>query len=140
MWQIPPIPRPGGVRMPRTTPPLIEETASPLAVVEALIRLLVDHPEEVQVRELGGQGSHRILEATVNPDDHGQVIGSHGRNAEAIRTLLNSIGGKRRVQYVFEVLQPLTPRLVRRSSGQSHRQSRPEPEIVQRGAPRRQHA
>lgn len=59
-------------------------------LLESLVRALVDHPEEVIVREVKGDKT-LILELRVNKNDMGQVIGKKGRTAQAIRTILNEI-------------------------------------------------
>ncbi|MCR4783584.1 MAG: KH domain-containing protein [bacterium] len=66
-------------------------------LLEYLARLLVDLPDQVEVREL--QGEHNtLLELRVAPDDMGKVIGRGGKTAQAIRTLVKAAGtreGKR---------------------------------------------
>ena len=66
-------------------------------LLEYLARLLVDLPDQVEVREL--QGEHNtLLELRVAPDDMGKVIGRGGKTAQAIRTLTKAAGtreGKR---------------------------------------------
>ena len=59
-------------------------------LLEYLARLLVDLPDQVEVREL--QGEHNtLLELRVAPDDMGKVIGRGGKTAQAIRTLVKAV-------------------------------------------------
>lgn len=51
---------------------------------------LVEHPEEVEVREVPS-GGETILELRVAPGDMGKVIGRQGRIAKEIRTLMRSV-------------------------------------------------
>lgn len=52
-----------------------------------VLALLVDAPEEVDVRQ--GEGQHGpYLEVAVGDDDLGKVIGRQGRTARAIRCVL----------------------------------------------------
>ena len=74
---------------------------SPLDLLEELLaqiaKTLVNYPEEVQVRAIQGQAMI-ILELRVRPEDLGQVIGQHGRIADALRTIFGAAGwrvGKR---------------------------------------------
>ena len=61
--------------------------------VEHLVRGIVDHPDDVVVRnkELR-RGS--ILEVRVHPDDLGKVIGRNGRTATAFRTVVSALAGR----------------------------------------------
>ena len=66
--------------------------------IETAIQLLVDKPDEVQVSIVETEQRH-IYELTVGEGDYGKVIGKHGRNISALRTLIFAInakeGGKR---------------------------------------------
>ncbi|WP_300680195.1 RNA-binding protein [Nocardioides sp.] len=61
--------------------------------LEHLVRGVVDHPDDVTVRDKQlRRGS--ILEVRVHPDDLGKVIGRSGRTASAFRTVVNALAGK----------------------------------------------
>jgi predicted RNA-binding protein YlqC (UPF0109 family) len=62
-------------------------------LLEAIVRALVDHPDEVSVREVHGEKS-TILELKVNETDVGKVIGKQGRIINALRTILRSAAVK----------------------------------------------
>ena len=55
-------------------------------LIEYIAKALVDHPEEVQVRETGGNSRVRI-ELSVSKDDMGRVIGKGGKVANRELTL-----------------------------------------------------
>jgi uncharacterized protein len=57
------------------------------AVVEVVVRALVDHPESVRVVEHERRGM-TVLELTTAPGDMGKIIGRQGRTAAALRTLV----------------------------------------------------
>ena len=62
--------------------------ASPLrAVVETVVRALVDKPDSVHVTESERRGM-TVLELTTAPNDMGKIIGRQGRTAAALRTLV----------------------------------------------------
>jgi len=62
--------------------------SSPLrAVVEVVVRTLVDQPDAVQVTESVRRGIN-VLELRTAPGDMGKIIGRQGRTAAALRTLL----------------------------------------------------
>ena len=66
-----------------------EAPRSPLrAVVEVVVRALVDKPEEVSVTESQRRGM-TMLELTTAPGDMGKVIGRQGRTVSALRTLVS---------------------------------------------------
>jgi predicted RNA-binding protein YlqC (UPF0109 family) len=61
-------------------------TVSPLrAVLEVVVRALVDRPEHVRETERRGMS---VLELRTAPDDMGKIIGRQGRTAAALRTLI----------------------------------------------------
>jgi uncharacterized protein len=76
--------------------------ASELARV---VRHLVDHPEQVAVRELQ-RGRLHVLELTVAEDDMGCVIGRQGRTAQALRSLLRARGDVSGISYDLKIRGP----------------------------------
>ena len=63
--------------------------ASPLrAVVEVIVRALVDKPDSVRVAETERRGM-TVLELTTAPGDMGKIIGRQGRTAAALHTLVS---------------------------------------------------
>ena len=62
--------------------------AGPLrAVIEVVVRALVDRPDAVQVTEIERRGMS-VMELRTAPGDMGKIIGRQGRTAAALRTLL----------------------------------------------------
>jgi predicted RNA-binding protein YlqC (UPF0109 family) len=62
--------------------------SSPLrAVVEVVVKTLVDHPEAVKVTESARRGM-TIVELSTAPGDMGKIIGRQGRTAAALRLLV----------------------------------------------------
>ena len=62
---------------------------SPLrAVVEVVVRALVDKPDSVKVTETQRRGM-TVLELTTAPGDMGKIIGRQGRTAAALRMLVS---------------------------------------------------
>ena len=58
--------------------------------LEHLVRGIVDHPDDVQVRSATLRRGE-LLEVRVHPDDLGRVIGRGGRTARALRTVVNAL-------------------------------------------------
>ena len=73
-------------------------------LVEAIVKAMVDHPEEVVVAEVMGQHSC-IIEVTVNRSDIGMIIGKRGAHAQAMRTIITAAGGKLKKRYVLEIVE-----------------------------------
>jgi len=61
--------------------------------LEHLVRGVVDHPDDVTVRDKQTRRGP-LLEVRVHPDDLGKVIGRNGRTARALRTVVGAIGGR----------------------------------------------
>jgi uncharacterized protein len=67
------------------------------SAVEHLVKGIVDHPDDVQVRS-NNTPRGEVIEVRVNPDDLGRVIGRAGRTAKAVRTLVTALADGRRVR------------------------------------------
>jgi len=74
-------------------------------LIEYIAKSLVEHPEEVQVRETGG-GSRVRIELSVAKDDMGRVIGKGGKVANSIRTLLRVAADRDGKQATLDVVEP----------------------------------
>jgi len=72
-------------------------------LVDYIVRLLVDQPDEVEIFELSGERSI-ILELKVAKEDIGKVIGKHGRIARAIRTIIGATVTESGKRVVLEIL------------------------------------
>jgi predicted RNA-binding protein YlqC (UPF0109 family) len=74
-------------------------------LIEFIARLLVDHPDQVAVREFG-TGDRVRLELTVARDDMGRVIGKSGKVANSIRTVLRIAAEREGKQATLDVVEP----------------------------------
>jgi uncharacterized protein len=74
-------------------------------LIEFIAKSLVDHPEQVQVRQSGG-GSRIRIELSVTKDDMGRVIGKSGKVANSIRTLLRVAAEREGKQATLDVMEP----------------------------------
>ncbi len=74
----------------------------PKDLITRIAKALVDHPEEVSVRLVESENTV-IFELTVSKSDIGKIIGKHGRNVDAIRTLIGAVGGKSRKRLMLEI-------------------------------------
>ncbi|KZE65848.1 hypothetical protein AWM68_05570 [Fictibacillus phosphorivorans] len=72
-------------------------------LIESIVKALVDHPEEVSVKEV--QEGHRLVyQLSVNQTDMGKVIGKQGRVAKAIRTVVNAAGTNQNKRISIEIV------------------------------------
>lgn len=75
--------------------------------LDHLVRGIVDHPDDVDVRTRTPRGRNQryqrfeTLEVRVNPEDLGRVIGRSGRTATALRTVIQALSGDRAIRIDF---------------------------------------
>ena len=70
-----------------------------------IIKNVVDNPEKVEVlHEVDRQGVKLTL--SVDPADMGKVIGSQGRMATAIRTIMHAYGGQHNAKISVIIQEP----------------------------------
>lgn len=72
--------------------------------IEAIVRELVDNPDEVKITEVDGERT-TVFELRVGPGDLGKVIGKKGKTAGAIRTLLSAASAKKGKRAMLEILE-----------------------------------
>ena len=73
--------------------------------VEYVVKALVNHPDEVQVRRsVDDMGI--LLELSVNPEDMGKVIGKAGATAKSLRTLLRVLGSHNDERVNLKIVEP----------------------------------
>ena len=75
------------------------------ALVESLVKALVEFPEQVDIREVGG-GSVVVFEIRVHPDDIRKVIGKQGHTIMSLRSLMSSIAMKNGKRLMLEIIEP----------------------------------
>jgi len=73
-------------------------------LVEVIARALAEYPEEVTVKEICGQ-QISVIEVRAAKVDLGKIIGKEGRNAHALRTLVNAAATKLRKRAVLEIIE-----------------------------------
>ena len=75
-------------------------------LIETMVRALVDEPDFVSVKEIGGMHTS-ILELNVCKSDIGKVIGKQGRTADALRTILNAVSAKLNKRVFLDITNDL---------------------------------
>ena len=59
-------------------------------VLTDMAKAIVEKPDSVSVTESAGEDGEILLTLSVDTDDMGKVIGRHGRNAKALRTIMKA--------------------------------------------------
>ena len=72
-------------------------------LVEVLAKSLVDHPDQVHVKEVAGDRSI-VYELSVAPEDMGKIIGKQGRIAKALRTVVSAAAVKENKRVMIEII------------------------------------
>ncbi len=72
-------------------------------LVEIMAKALVDNPAQVEVTEIVGRDTS-VIELKVAKEDMGKIIGKKGRNAQAMRLILNAASAKLRKRVVLEII------------------------------------
>ncbi|MDQ2806509.1 MAG: KH domain-containing protein [Chloroflexota bacterium] len=72
-------------------------------LVESIAKTLVNHPEDVKVREVRTERTV-MIELTVNPEEKGKVIGRDGKIARAIRTLVSIAAQREGKRGILEIM------------------------------------
>ncbi len=80
------------------------DEAGSKALLEYIVRSLVDSPDAVQVDETG-HGRELVLQLSVAGSDMGRVIGKNGRVINAIRALIQVAAAKEGKQVSVEVVE-----------------------------------
>jgi predicted RNA-binding protein YlqC (UPF0109 family) len=73
-------------------------------LLEYLARGLVEHPDEVSVREVTDGDGATVLELSVADDDYGNVIGRGGRTASALRTVIKTAGARHKRRVFLDIV------------------------------------
>ena len=79
------------------------DTARIQDLLEARLRQLVNHPDEIKItpKERGGTV---VLDVHVDPSDMGKVIGRGGRRAQAIRTVMKAQATRLRRRVIVNIV------------------------------------
>ncbi|MFS0782331.1 KH domain-containing protein [Bacillus sp. 1P06AnD] len=71
-------------------------------LIKTIVASLVDHPEDISVREQ--EDEHSITYTlSVHKEDMGKVIGKQGRVAKAIRTVIYAAGSAQQKKIYLEI-------------------------------------
>jgi predicted RNA-binding protein YlqC (UPF0109 family) len=75
------------------------------AVIAYVAPWLVDHPDELEIAEVGGENDSLILELSVHPEDVGKIIGKRGRIIRSLRAVARAAGHREGRSVSVEVVE-----------------------------------
>jgi predicted RNA-binding protein YlqC (UPF0109 family) len=73
-------------------------------LVEIVAKAPVEYPDQVRENETAGEHVS-VIELRTVKEDLGKIIGKRGRNAQAMRTILNAASAKLRKRAVLEIVE-----------------------------------
>ncbi len=73
-------------------------------LVEIIAKALVDNPAQVEVTEIAGRNTS-VIQLKTAKEDMGKIIGKKGRNAQAMRIILNGASRKLGKNVVLEIIE-----------------------------------
>ncbi|MFD1705857.1 KH domain-containing protein [Siminovitchia sediminis] len=69
-------------------------------LIRSIVKPIVDHPEDVQIR-INEEEKRITYYLTVHKEDIGKVIGRQGRVAKAIRTVVYAAAGSKQHKRIY---------------------------------------
>ncbi|MDO5724749.1 MAG: KH domain-containing protein [Tissierellia bacterium] len=76
-------------------------------LIEYIAKELVSQPEKVEVIEQDDSKGNILIRLKVDSNDMGKVIGRNGKIAKAMRSLLDALGTKNRVNIQLEIIDEI---------------------------------
>ena len=83
---------------------MMEASVNYISLIENLIRPLINHPDDLRVKEFPSEAEYILFQVMVNEEDLGRVIGKQGNIANAIRTIAFAAGSqhKKKIKIDFD--------------------------------------
>ena len=85
--------------------PRIAPVTDVRVLVQEVVKMIVDHPEEVAVEEGVGERGGSALNLRVAQTDVGKVIGKQGRTIRSLRNLVSAASIKQNKYYSLEIIE-----------------------------------
>ncbi|SEA23860.1 RNA-binding protein (KH domain) [Desulfuromusa kysingii] len=74
-------------------------------MIEHIAKSLVEQPDEIVVSEEIADDGNILIKLAAAPDDMGRIIGKQGRNAKAMRTLLNAKATRENRHALLQIME-----------------------------------
>lgn len=73
-------------------------------LIQFILSAMVDAPDQVSVHRIRGRNGLSIYEVKVDKTDTGKIIGRQGRNATAIRTIVDAVAKRNKQRAILEII------------------------------------
>ena len=73
---------------------MMKATVNYISLIENLIRPLIQHQEDLRIKEFPSEAEYILLQVMVNEEDLGPVIGKQGKIANAVRKIAYAAGSQ----------------------------------------------
>ena len=83
---------------------MVELTESIVGLVDAVVRPLVEFPEDLELEGSEDQDGNILVEIRVNEEDAGKVIRRQGRVIKAVRTLARAAASREDAHVEVELI------------------------------------
>lgn len=74
-------------------------------LIEHIAKSLVEKPEEITVSEEVAEDGSVLVQLAAAQEDMGRIIGKQGRNAKAMRTLLNAKATRENRRAALQIME-----------------------------------
>ncbi|MCD6187829.1 MAG: KH domain-containing protein [Desulfuromusa sp.] len=74
-------------------------------LIEHIAKSLVEKPAEIVISEEVAEDGSVLVKLAAAPEDMGRIIGKQGRNAKAMRTLLNAKATREKRRALLQIME-----------------------------------
>ncbi|PLX99975.1 MAG: RNA-binding protein [Desulfuromonas sp.] len=74
-------------------------------LIEQIAKSLVEKPEEIEISEEIADDGSVLIKLAAAQEDMGRIIGKQGRNAKAMRTLLNAKATRENKRAMLQIME-----------------------------------
>ncbi len=74
-------------------------------LIEYIAKSLVEKPEEITISEEVAEDGSVLIKLAAAQEDMGRIIGKQGRNAKAMRTLLNAKATRENKRAALQIME-----------------------------------
>jgi len=74
-------------------------------LIEYIAKSLVEKPEEITISEETAEDGSVLIKLAAAQEDMGRIIGKQGRNAKAMRTLLNAKATRENKRAALQIME-----------------------------------
>lgn len=83
---------------------MAEQTEDIVGLVDAVVRPLIEFPDDLRIEASEAEDGSILVEVQVNEEDAGKVIGRQGRVIKAVRTLARAAASRTATHVEVELI------------------------------------